>query len=95
VDIDIHRRNLQRAFLDRVDQELNPTEQQLQREEALSAFLPRPPRWGTDVRAMLKAELRTIDQLADDALERTDDDMTRVHLEDVRSEIQRILEGSE
>ncbi|MEJ2539448.1 MAG: zinc-dependent metalloprotease, partial [Gemmatimonadota bacterium] len=36
VTIDIYRRNLQRAFLDRVDQELNPTEEQLRREEALS-----------------------------------------------------------
>ena len=95
VSIDIYRRNLQRAFLDRVDQELNPTEQQLQREEALSAFLPRPPRWGTDVRAMLKAELRTIDEMAAEALDRAEDDMTRVHLEDVRSEIERILDGGD
>jgi hypothetical protein len=95
VTVNIYRRNLQRAFLDQVDQELNPTEEILRREEALARFRPRPPRWGSDVRALLKAELRTIDELAEEALERTDDEMTRVHLEDVRSEIARILDTGE
>jgi hypothetical protein len=87
VTVDIHRRNLQRAFLDRVDQELNPTEAQLAREGS-----SRPPRWGNDVRAMLKAELRAIDRLAARAQGRTGNAMTRVHLDDVRSEIARILD---
>jgi len=94
VDVGIYRRNLQRAFLDRVDAELNPTERQLQQEDAIAAFLPRPPRWGNDVRAMLRSELRTIDRMAQQALGRTANEMTRVHLEDVRAEIARILEGS-
>ena len=67
----------------------------LQRERALAAFLPRPPRWGSDVRAMLKSELRTIDRMAASALERSGDEMTRVHLQDVRSEIADILEGGD
>ena len=37
VGIDIYRRNLQRAYLAAADAELNPTEQQLQREGALPA----------------------------------------------------------
>ncbi|MDT8340804.1 MAG: zinc-dependent metalloprotease [Longimicrobiales bacterium] len=94
VRVNIYRRNLQRAFLDRVDAELNPTERQLQQEEAIARFLPRPPRWGTDVRAMLRAELRAIDRMAQNALGRAGDAMTRVHLEDVRAEVARILEGT-
>ena len=93
VSVDIYRRNLQRAFLDRVDEELNPSEETLRREEQLARFQPRPPRWGSDVRALLKAELRTIDSMAEEALERTEDEMTRVHLEDVRSENARILDA--
>ena len=95
VVIDIYRRNLQRAFIDRVDQELNPSAAQLQREEAQSAFNARPPRWGNDVRAMLKSELRRIDREAAQAQGRAGDDMTRVHLADVRSEIERILKAGE
>ncbi len=95
VTVDIYRRNLQRAFLDRVNSELNPSDEDLQRERALAAFLPRPPRWGSDVRAMLRSELRAIDAMAADALGRAGDRMTRVHLQDVRSEIAKILEGSD
>ncbi len=95
VSVDIYRRNLQRAFLDRVDNELNPSDQTLAQERAIAAFAPRPPRWGNDVRAMLKAELRAIDQMAARALGNTADAMTRVHLQDVRSEIARILEPRE
>lgn len=92
VSVDIYRRNLQRAFLDRVDSELNPSEQQLTQEAAAARFNPRPPRWGNDVRAMLKSELRQIDQMAARAQSRSANDMTRVHLQDVRSEIARILD---
>ncbi|HSG47175.1 MAG TPA: zinc-dependent metalloprotease [Longimicrobiales bacterium] len=95
VRIDIYRRNLQRAFLDRVNTELNPSERDLQQEEAMARFQPRPPRWGNDVRAMLRAELRAIDRMAQQALGRVANDMTRVHLEDVRAEIAKILEGGE
>jgi hypothetical protein len=92
VTVTIYRRNLQRAFLDRVDQELNPDAAQLASEARAAAFSPRPPRWGNDVRAMLKAELRTIDRMAARAQGRAADTMTRVHLDDVRSEIARILD---
>ncbi len=91
VDVDIYRRNLQRAFLDRVDAELNPSAQVLQQEQAAARFNPRPPRWGNDVRAIFKAELRQIDQEAARAQSRATNEITRVHLADVRSEIQRIL----
>jgi hypothetical protein len=87
VTVSVYRRNLQRAFLDRVNTELNPP--------APAAGAPagaRPPSWGNDVRAMLKAELRTIDGMAARAQARAGDAMTRVHLADVRSEIAKILD---
>jgi hypothetical protein len=93
VRLDIHRRNLQRAFLEAVDTELNPTESQLEQEGRRPARLQRPPRWGNDVRALLKAELRAIDRRVAGAEGRAADTLTRVHLADVRSEIARILEG--
>ncbi len=91
VDINIYRRNLQRAFLDRVDAELNPTAKQLEQEAAIARFAPRPPRWGNDVRAIFKAELHQIDREAARAQSRAANEITRVHLADIRSEIQRIL----
>jgi hypothetical protein len=93
VRLDIHRRNLQRAFLETADSELNPSDEQLEREGRLPAVFRRPPRWGNDVRALLKAELRAIDRLAAAAEGRAADTLTRVHLDDVRSEVERILEG--
>jgi hypothetical protein len=94
VRTDIYRRNLQRAYLQTVDGELNPTEAQLEREGNLPAAFRRPPRWANDVRAVLRDELRTIDRLAQRAEGNAADAMTRIHLRDVRSEIARILDTS-
>jgi hypothetical protein len=92
VRTDIYRRNLQRAYLESVDGELNPTEAQLEREGNLPAAFRRPPRSANDVRAVLREELRTIDRLAQRAEGNAADAMTRIHLRDVRAEIARILE---
>lgn len=89
VTVDVYRRNLQRAFLDRVNTELNPPAPAA---GAAAAVATRPPSWGNDVRAMLKAELRTIDQMAARAQGRAGDAMTRVHLADLRNEIEKILD---
>jgi hypothetical protein len=90
VTVSVYRRNLQRAFLDRVNTELNPPAPAAGAPAGLGAA--RPPSWGNDVRAMLKAELRTIDGMAARAQARAGDAMTRVHLADVRSEIEKILD---
>lgn len=93
--LDIHARNLQRAWLDAVDAELNPSEADLEREGNLPAAFRRPPRWGSDVRALLRQELRDLDGLASRAEARAGDTLTRVHLRDVQAEIERILDGGE
>ena len=86
VQVNTYRRNVQRAFLEVVDDRLHPNEEDLS-----SNFNPAAAPWTSDIRAVLRAELEDIDLLAEQALERTSQDMTRTHLRDVRSEIQRIL----
>jgi hypothetical protein len=86
VRVDVYRRNLQRAFLDAADSRLNPTEAELTRNNN-----PAPQPWASDVRGVMRAELQDLDRLAERALARAGDDMTRIHLRDVRMEIARIL----
>lgn len=80
VHVNTYRRNVQRAFLDAVDRRLEPDER------AGNGEGP----WSTDIRAVLRAELVRLDDLAEEALERAADSMTRIHLLDVRAEIERI-----
>jgi len=87
--VNVYRRNLQRAFVAAADARLNPSEASLTR-----ANNPVPSPASSDVRGLLRAELQDIDRLAQQALGRTSDAMTRVHLRDVRTEIARVLEGS-
>jgi hypothetical protein len=86
VRIDVYRRNLQRAFLEAVEAELTPP-------PARAPVGGAPdPRWNSDVRPVLRGELRIIDRQIVAALPRAADQMTRLHLEDVRAEIARILD---
>lgn len=90
VAVTVYRRNLQRAFLQAVDQRLHPSEEALNR--PATAFRPAmTPPWGSDVRAVLRIELQDIDAMAQRALGRAGNPMTRIHLRDVRMEIERIL----
>lgn len=92
VAVDVYRRNLQRAYLEVVDLRLNPPEDE--DEGPRSPFAPpEPEEWNSDVRPVLRGELRALDAAAEDAVGRAADRMTRLHLEDVRAEIARILEG--
>ncbi|MBW3533939.1 MAG: zinc-dependent metalloprotease [Gemmatimonadetes bacterium] len=89
VAVDVYRRNLQRAYLEVVDAELNPPE----REGPPPPFGGNAePAYASDVRPVLRGELRELDRQAGAALPRAADRMTRLHLEDVRAEIERILD---
>jgi Met-zincin/Domain of unknown function (DUF5117)/Domain of unknown function (DUF5118) len=88
VRVNTYRRNVQRAFLEAVDNRLNPTEEELAR-----ANNPAPAPWSSDIRAVMRAELQDLDEAAEQALGRAADDMTRIHLRDVRMEIERILDS--
>jgi hypothetical protein len=90
VTVTVYRRNLQRAFLAAVDNRLHPSEEALNR--PATPFRPAmTPPWASDVRAVLRAELQDIDGMAQGALGRAGNAMTRIHLRDVRTEIARIL----
>jgi hypothetical protein len=86
VRIDVYRRNLQRAHLHQIDLLLNPP-----RPPGQGTTAPPPPAMASDMRPVLRAELRELDRRAAAAMPRAADPMTRVHLEDVRMEIERIL----
>jgi hypothetical protein len=79
VRVDTYRRNVQRAFLEAVDRRLDPEGNE--REGGP---------WASDIRAVLRAELQQLDALAEAALQRAADPITRIHLQDVRTEIARI-----
>jgi hypothetical protein len=92
VRIDAYRRNLQRAYLDLVNNKLNappaPPPQGL------------PPQFAAlfvvsgDERPSYRAELRSLNASVGAALARTTDRATRVHLEGVRDQIAKILNPS-
>jgi hypothetical protein len=91
VRVNAYRRNVQRALLEAVDRRLHPSEEELNR--PATAFRPAPtPPWGSDIRGVMRAELQDIDRMAEQALGRAADPMTRIHLRDVRTEIARILD---
>jgi hypothetical protein len=94
VRVDVYRRNLQRAYLEAIDRTLNPPPPAA---AAASPFAPQQQRqaqWQSDVRPLLRGELAEIDRLAAAALNRTGDAMTRLHLRDIRMEIERLLDTS-
>lgn len=92
VKIDAVRRELQRSYLTQANLKINP-----------APFVPPagfpaqflqqvgPARATSDIRSLFRAELRSVDTAARAALGKTSDRATRAHLEDVRDQIERIL----
>jgi hypothetical protein len=93
VRVNVYRRNLQRAFLATADARLNPPAAAPATGGGAGGAPAALPPAASDVRGVLRAELQDLDRLAQQALTRTNDPMTRIHLRDVRTEIARILEG--
>ena len=79
--ITLYRRNVQRAYLDQMDQKLNgaPT-------------TPPVAPASAEIRALVKGELRTLDKQIQSALNATTDEATRRHLVDARDMISIILD---
>ncbi len=94
VTVDVYRRNLQRAFLETVERQLNPPAAgQGGGGRGGRGGGRQQPRWESDQRPVLRGELLELDALCEAAIERAGDAMTRLHLRDIRMEIERILEG--
>jgi hypothetical protein len=88
--IDPYRRNLQRAYLETVARTVNPPAAPTTAAPAGPAAA-QPARAGGDARAVLRGELQELDRAVAAAIGRTGDGMTRLHLRDVRMEIDNIL----
>ncbi|MGQ0537931.1 MAG: zinc-dependent metalloprotease [Gemmatimonadaceae bacterium] len=92
VKIDAVRRELQRSYLVQAGAKINPTPF-----VPPAGFPPQflnlvgPARTTSDIKPLFRAELRALDASARSALGRTRDGTTRAHLEDVRHQIDRIL----
>jgi hypothetical protein len=90
--IDVFRRNLQRSYLDVVDQRLNPAPPAAPAGGIMIVAAAPPSLAASDMRAALRGELVEIDRLAEQAIARTSDAGTRLHLQDIRMEIARLLD---
>jgi hypothetical protein len=75
VKIDAYRRNLQRSYLEQMNEKLNG----------------RAP-VGDDQRPFIRGELRALTAEVGRAMPRTTDRASRMHLEDVKDQIARILD---
>jgi hypothetical protein len=96
VVIDPYRRELQRSYLAQARTKVNPPP------FTAPAGLPPqflqqvgPARTTSDIRAAFRAELRTLDSEVRGAIGRSGDRMTRAHLEDLRDQIDQILNPKE
>lgn len=90
-NVDIYRQRLQRTYLSAMATKINPP-----------AATPAGPGGGfafgaaavstTDIRPLLKAEMRDLDRELASAIGRTNDRSTRAHLQDARDQIKEMLE---
>jgi hypothetical protein len=82
---DPFRRALQRAYLEEV-------EQLLSEEPTGSSFLPAPDVSRSDIRPLLRLQIRRLATEAASAARRAGDTAVRAHLEDVAARIERMLD---
>lgn len=90
VKIDAYRRNLQRSYLEIVNNKLNGTPQAAP--QGLPAQFAAMFITSGDEAAFYRSELRAVKASAAAALARTTDQTTKVHLQSVRDQIDRILD---
>jgi hypothetical protein len=76
--IDVYRRNLQRVYLHLAKQMMESEEESV---------------IGSDIQAMIRAELQALNQQVNSASGRVSGQPTRAHLDDVKVRIESILEG--
>jgi hypothetical protein len=93
IRIDVYRRNLQRSYLQAVDRQINPPAAASTPIIFFPEGFPGPAAANptSDVRPALRGELIDLDRAVEAAVGRAGDAMTRLHLRDVRFEIERIL----
>lgn len=89
--IDVYRRNLQRAYIDRMKYLM--TEEQPAIPANFRRFVSRTnvDVSQSDIRAIVRAELKTLENTIKSGLSRTNDTMSRIHLTDALQRIDAIL----
>lgn len=89
--IDVHRRSLQRAHIERLELLLTGDEPTLP--ERFRAFAgPQINASQSDIRPMARGELKTLERQITAAIGRTSDRASRLHLEDALARIKKILD---
>jgi len=87
VKVDTFRRNLQRAYVELIDERLNRAT------ATPAAAAATGPAVATDeVRPLLRGELKTLSATITAALPRAADRTTRLHLEDIKDQIAKVLD---
>jgi Met-zincin/Domain of unknown function (DUF5117)/Domain of unknown function (DUF5118) len=87
VKIDAFRRNLQRSYVELIDERLNRPAPALPSNPGFKT----PPTTG-DVRPFFRGELKTVSAAVTAALYRATDRETRLHLEDIKDQIAKVLD---
>lgn len=94
VRVDAYRRGLQRIYLEAVAGKLNApasTTPRISSSAQTGQSFTAPARPSTDVKAMLRMELRSLDAALAAALPKAGDAATRAHIQDARWQIDRLL----
>ena len=91
VNIDVFRRTLQRSYVEAVKAKLTATPAPRFSFGQTGQISQLPPRPTSDVRGLLRAELRTLDAQVKAATGKAGNTMTRAHLADLHTEIDDIL----
>jgi len=76
--IDVYRRNLQRTYLNSVKTLMESDDSSVD---------------GSDIKALLRGELRSLDRAIESSVSGAPDRVTQVHLEDVQERIESILDA--
>jgi len=95
VRVDAYRRGLQRSYVELVAAKMNanpPTTPRISSSAQTGQSFTAPSRGSTDIKAMLRQELRTLDGQLAAAQGRAGDAMTRAHLAEARFQIKQVLE---
>tara|TARA_R100001143_G_scaffold63603_3_gene73732 strand:+ start:316 stop:2724 length:2409 start_codon:yes stop_codon:yes gene_type:complete len=77
--IDVYRRNLQRTYVNHINDLMESSDDSVH---------------GSDIKALLRDELQSLNQQVSSAINRSSDRLTSIHLRDIQSRIDQILDPS-
>jgi hypothetical protein len=92
VKVDAYRRNLQRAYLDLVNNKINAAAPSIPAGIPAEMLALLPAAASGDEKSLYRAELRSLNAAVAAALAKTADRTSRAHLEGARDQIARILD---